>query len=149
MSQRWVFLVPLCAERGQVGLQLLLGLLSLFSCLPWGLQGTERCQCPSAGSHPAPAGRNWWCKHSSGHTDLSQVRSNWPIPAWHPSGHRESCCSLSPAPPSVSRWVSVPAQLPQLPVPAKRSLSLTLDSGLKLFQQVLPCCAFGLHYLIC
>lgn len=85
----------------------------------------------------------------------SQVKSNRPVPASHPS--KQSGKLLLPVLeflPSVpvSRCVSVqaaPSELPQLPVPAKRSLSLTLDSGLMLFQRVLPCCAFGLHYLIC
>lgn len=42
---------------------------------------------------------------------------------------------------------AAPSEISQLPVHAKRHLSLILGDGLTLFQKVLPCCAFGFCYL--
>lgn len=67
------------------------------------------------------------------------------------SGHLLLAVPAVPPLLPMSRCVSVraaPSELPQLPVPAKRFLSLTLDRGLMLFQKVLPRCAFGVYYLI-
>lgn len=101
----------------------------------------------------APAGSSCWCKQSSGHTEPGQVkpfssslasirtarRAAVPVLELLPSVPGSACVPVQAA----------PSQLPQLPVPAKRYLSLTLDSGLMLLQKVFPCCALRLHYSIC
>lgn len=119
---------------------------------PHSSEGTERWQCPSAGSHPVPQ-QAGTVGVSRAQVTASQVRSNRAVPASSIRTGKLLLPVLESFPPcqghAVSLYKAAPSQLPQLPVPAKRYLSLTLDSGLMLFQKVLPCCAFGLHYLIC
>lgn len=128
-----------------------------------------RWRAPLPGSHDVPdQGKNCvgagkakkvtlLCARPSQETGTGHVRSNHPVPHFphFPQNHRETSCSLSlPVVsylhPNVTLFLvkAAPSEITQLPVHAKRYLSLILEDGLMLFQKVLPCCAFGFHYLI-
>lgn len=95
-------------------------------------------------------------------------RSRWSAREQHRPCQMESCSSTHPSAPSAPAGLpllpipagshlrpnvtlilvqAAPSEITQLPVHAKRHLSLILGDGLTLFQKVLPCCAFGFCYL--